>query len=216
MLSYSFNDCSVPFRCPSQSCQLNSTYKSLNWNRHSKMEVLLLNIKQSLLVCITFSGQSVLTRSSLHPHLLLQLWHCCSHRRSSPTCHKWHFTGIRFPVVNFNAGSSAGCGQWTWGRSLAIKRRTEEDKRAAEGKALRVITHLKQMCCLWMWYLEISLQFSWQPPSAPTQHSLLLSFSLSVRPYLFVTDTFRQLVEGFWTPYMLSCRVKSSEAMHLL
>lgn len=56
-----------------------------------------------------------------------------------------------------------------------------------------------------MWYLEISLQFSWQPPPAPTQHSLLLSFSLSVRLYLLVTDTFRQLVEGFWTPYMLSC-----------
>lgn len=136
-----------------------------------------------------------------------QLSHCCSRLRSAPTCHKWHFTGFRFPVVNSNAAGSsrAGCGQRTRGQGgLAIKSQTEEKGRqeGSRGKALSVITYLKQMCCLWMWYLEISLQFSWQPSSAPTQHSLLLSFSLSVRLYLWVTDTFRQMVESFWTPYM--------------
>lgn len=72
------------------------------------------------------------------------------------------------------------------------------------GSVSRAHNKIQQMCCLW--YLEIALQFSWQPPRAPSQNSLL-SFSLSVGLYLFVTDALRQLLEGFWKP---CCHVAST------
>lgn len=76
------------------------------------------------------------------------------------------------------AALAAGCGRWTRGRGPGHKKPEGlGEKEGSGGEARRRRTYLRRMFCLSMWSLEIFLQFSWQPASAPSQRSLLLSVS---------------------------------------
>lgn len=62
----------------------------------------------------------------------------------------WHWVS----AGSTNAGHSV-----RRGRSPSIKSQTEWGQESSRGRALNVITSLKQVCCLWMWNLEISAIF---------------------------------------------------------
>jgi len=68
-------------------------------------------------------------------------------------------TSITFPLVNsLTSSNTVGCGQLTRRTKLWMPDR-EWRQEGSRGKALGVITYSKQVCCLWMWNLEISAIF---------------------------------------------------------
>lgn len=182
--------------------QLNGAKPSLIYWLHLRFRIQMLNVQRRRGCCFPPFNSILPSLASSSP-----FQSCCSCLRSTPTCHKWHFTGIQFPVVKSNAGCRAGCGQWTWGQGLAVKSPTERERaRKRERERERIwgqqrrgfeCNNISEANVLFVDVVFGNL-------SAIFLAAAVSSYS-ALPPTLFftllVTDTFRRPVESFWLPY---------------